>query len=98
MTHVLGVKPVKISFCLKKPPGLMSADRVSLYEPLKAIREREEKERNVRQTVYIYKMDRGRRRTQSPALGIESSETGGVPRVRLESVIRRISQAVRSTS
>ena len=26
---------------LKKPPGLMSADRASLYEPLKAIRERE---------------------------------------------------------
>ena len=39
-------------------------------------------------------MDRGRRRTQSPALGIESSETGGVPWVRLESVIRCISQAV----
>ena len=33
---------------LKKPPGLMSADSTSLYEPLKAIREREEKERNVR--------------------------------------------------
>ena len=43
-------------------------------------------------------MDRGRRRTQSPALGIESSETGGVPRVRLESVIRSISQAVRPVS
>ena len=43
-------------------------------------------------------MDRGRRRTQSPTLGIESSKTGGIPRVRLESVIRRISQAVRSTS
>ena len=27
----------------------MSADSASLYEPLKAIREREEKERNVRQ-------------------------------------------------
>ena len=46
----------------------------------------------------MQKMDRGRRRTQSPALGIESSETGGVPRVRLELVIRRISQAVCSTS
>ena len=43
-------------------------------------------------------MDRGRRQTQSPALGIESSKTGGVPWVWLESVIRRISQAVRSTS
>ena len=30
----------------------MSADSASLYEPLKAIREREEKERNVRQKVY----------------------------------------------
>ena len=30
----------------------MSADSASLYEPLKAIREREEKEINVRQKVY----------------------------------------------
>ena len=30
----------------------MSADSASLYEPLKAIRERGEKERNVRQKVY----------------------------------------------
>ena len=43
-------------------------------------------------------MDKGRRRTQSPALGVESSETGCVPWVQLESVIRRISQAVCSTS
>ena len=47
--------------------------------------------------LYI-KMDRGRRRTQSPALGIESSESGCVPWVWLESVIRCVSQAVRSTS
>ena len=46
----------------------------------------------------MQKMDRGRRQTQSPALGIESSEMGRVPWVRLESVIRCISQAVRSTS
>ena len=52
MTHVLGMKPVGISFYLKKPPGLTSADSASFYEPLKAIREREEKERNVRQKVY----------------------------------------------
>ena len=39
-----------------------------------------------------------RRRTKNSALGIESSETGAVPRVRLESVVRRISQAVRPTS
>ena len=37
------------------------------------------------------------RRTLSPALGVESSETGCVPWVRLESVIRRILQAVCST-
>ena len=43
-------------------------------------------------------MDTGRRRTQSPALGVESSESGWVPWVRLESVIRCIPQAVRSTS
>ena len=41
-------------------------------------------------------MDRVRRRTQDPALGIESSETGCIPWVRLESVIRCVSQAVRS--
>ena len=42
-------------------------------------------------------MDTGRRRTQSPVLGIESSETGCVPWVWLESVIRCISQTTRST-
>ena len=30
---------------LKKPPGIMSADGASLYEPLRAIREREEEEK-----------------------------------------------------
>ena len=49
---MLGMKPVLISFCLKKPPGLMSADSASLYEPLKAIIEREKKKRNVRQKIY----------------------------------------------
>ena len=42
-------------------------------------------------------MDRGRRRTQSPALGVESSESGCVPWVQLESIIRCIPQTVRST-
>ena len=42
------MKPVYISFCLKKPPDLMSADGASLYEPLEAIREREKKKINVR--------------------------------------------------
>ena len=43
-------------------------------------------------------MDRVRRRTQDPALGIESSEAGCVPWVWLESVIRCTSRAVRTTS
>ena len=81
---------------LKKPPGIPSTDNTSSVceqcanEPSTASEKRREKERNVRQKVYI-KMERGRRRTHSPALGIESSETGCVPWVRLESVIRRIS-------
>ena len=51
---MLGVKPVEVSFYRKKPPGLLSADSASLCEPLKAIRGKErEKERNVRQKVYI---------------------------------------------
>ena len=40
----------------------------------------------------------GRRRTKSLALGIESSESGHVPWVRLEFVIRCIAQTVRSSS
>ena len=70
---------------LKKPPGLMSASGVSLGEPLRAIKEKRGRREMLDRKMQ--KMDRGRRRTQSPALGIESSETGGVPRVRLESVI-----------
>ena len=50
MTHVLGMK-ARISFYLKKPTGLMSADSASLYEPLEAIREREREKRNVRQKI-----------------------------------------------
>ena len=52
MTHVLGMKPVRISFCLKTPPDLMSVDGASIYEPLRAIREREKKKRNARQKIY----------------------------------------------
>ena len=37
-------------------------------------------------------------RTLGPALGVESSESGRVPWVRLESVIGCITQAVRSSS
>ena len=85
---------------LKKPPSIMSADSASLYEPLKSITERErerEREEKCKTEKYI-KMHRGRRRTQSPVLGIESSETSCIPWVWLESVIRCVSQAVRSTS
>ena len=34
---------------LKKPPGLMSASSASLDEPLRAMKEKNEKDRNVRQ-------------------------------------------------
>ena len=64
---MLGMKPVSISFCLKKPPGLMSADSASLYEPLKAIREREKKKRNVRQNIYIYNGQRKETNIESGA-------------------------------
>ena len=36
---------------LKKPPGLMSASSTSLEEPLRAIKEKKGKERNVRQKM-----------------------------------------------
>ena len=89
---------------VKKPPGIMSAYRTSsVYEqcasrPLRAfIKRGERKKRNKRQ-LKCKNLNGGRGRTLSPALGIESSEAGCVPWVRLESVIRCISQTVRSTS
>src|SRR3954464_1944824 len=82
---------------LKKPPGLRSASSASHNEPLRARKGKSGRRQNKNGKIYV-KMDRGRRQTQSSALGIESSETCGVPWVWLESVIRRISQAVRSTS
>ena len=42
-------------------------------------------------------MDKGRGRTWGSALGVESSEPGRVPWVRLESTSRCIPQSVRST-
>ena len=42
------------------------------------------------------KVDGGRRQTLSPTLGVKSSETGRVPWVWLESVIRCVSQTVHS--
>src|SRR4051812_34362344 len=82
---------------LKKPPGLRSAGSTSHDEPLRAIKGKSGR-RQIKTEKYIYKMDRGRRQTQSPALGVESLETCGLPWVRLDSVIRGISQAVCSTS
>ena len=41
-------------------------------------------------------MDRVRRRTQDPALGIEYSEAGCIPWVRLQSVIGCVPQTVRA--
>ena len=82
---------------VKKPPGIMSADSTSIAHercasrPFKALMNRgERKKRNKRQRK-CKNLDGGRGRTLSPALGIESSEAGCVPWVRLESVIRRIS-------
>ena len=45
----------------------------------------------------IIKRAGARRRTLSSALGVESPESGRVPWVRLESIIRCITQSVRSS-
>ena len=88
---------------LKKPPGIMSADSASSVceqcanKLSKAVIEKEGEEEK-QKTTNMQNIDGGRRRTQNPVLGVESSETGCVPWVRLESVTRCISQAVRSTS
>ena len=42
-------------------------------------------------------MDRVRRRTQSSALGIKSSESGRIPGVRLQVIVCRVTHAVRSS-
>ena len=74
----------------------MSADSASLYEPLKAIRERGEKERNVRQKVY---KNGQRKETNTESDARHRIFVDGLcSMVQLESVIRCISQAVRSTS
>ena len=52
------------------------------------------RKRNKRQ-LKCKNLNGGRGRTLSPALGVESSEAGCVPWVRLESVVRCISQTVR---
>ena len=81
----------------------MSADSASIVceqgvnEPLKAVIEREGEGEKYKM-INVEKIDRGKRRTQSPALGVKSLETGCIPWVWLESVVRCISQTVRSTS
>ena len=45
----------------------MSTDGASLYEPLRAIREREKKKRNVRQKIYIKNGQRKETKTESGA-------------------------------
>ena len=60
-------------------------------QPIKGIEKKEWEEGGGQETVKKYKkVDGGVRRTLSPALGVESSETGSVPWVRLESIVRRI--------
>ena len=54
-------------------------------------RRRERKEENIIEEAEV------RRRTLSSVLGVESSESGRVPWVRLESIIRCIAQTVRSS-
>ena len=60
--------------------------QISLSKVLKK-KESGKKEGDKRQSK-CKKVDGGVRRTLSPALGVESSETGCVPWVRLESVVR----------
>ena len=60
---------------------------------MKRVREK----RETKDSENVKNLDGGKGRTLNPALGIESAEAGCVPWVRLESVIRRISQAVCST-
>ena len=80
---------------VKKPPGIMSARSTSSVceqcasGPLRAFyEERLREERETKCNWSVKDLDGGRGQTLSPALGIESSEAGCVPRIRLESVVR----------
>ena len=75
----------------------MSADSASLYEPVRAIRERERRRREMQDRKYIKNGQRKETNIESGARH-RIFRDGLVPWVRLESVIRCISQAVRSTS
>ena len=84
----------------RKPPGIVcmhsaaGAIKASV-QFFKAVCEKEKKQE--RKEENIIEEAEVRRRTLSSALGIESSESGRVPWVRLESVIGCITQAVRSS-
>ena len=80
---------------LKKPPGIMSARSTSSVceqcanQPIKGIEKKKVgRRRGTRDSENVKRVDEGVRRTLSPALGVESSETGCVPWVRLKSVVR----------
>ena len=81
-----------------KPPGIMSAGGTSsvcgqcAIRPLRALYEKRlREERETKRQLKCKNLNGGRGRTLSPALGVESSEAGCVPWVRLESVVRCIS-------
>ena len=65
--------------------------------PFRAFMNRVERKKRNKRQLKCKNLDGGRGRTLSPALGIKSSEAGCVPWVRFESVVRCISQTVRST-
>ena len=98
----VGHEALIIKLLVRKPPGIMSADSTSIVceqcasRPFRAFMNMVERKKRNKRQLKCKNLDGGRGRTLSPALGIESSEAGCVPWVRLESVVRRISQTVRS--
>ena len=92
-----GHEALIIKLLVKKPLGIMSADSISSVceqcasRPLRAFMKRGVRKKRNKRQLKCKNLGGGRGRTLSPALGIESSEAGCVPWVRLESVVRRIS-------
>ena len=93
-----GHEALIIKLLVKKPPGIMSADGTSSVceqcasRPLRDFYEKRiREERETKCSCSVKNLDGGRGRTLNPALGVESSEAGCVPWVRLESVVRCIS-------
>ena len=96
----VGHEALIIKLLVKKPPGIMSADSTSIARerctsrPFKAWMNRVEKKKDKQKAAEVKEKKiwtRRKGRTLSPALGIESSEAGCVPWVRLESVVRCVS-------